>query len=202
MIKKILFDLDNTLIKWKDNYRYLSMEEAGITDLELIEKMDEAFSKYEESVEHITKESLIKYLLDLNYGLTEKQAFNIVMNDCNRYEKASQKQIDLLEYLSSKYELVVVTNWFSDIQSERLKRSGILKYFKKIYASNDYKVKPNKEIFIAAMGDNKPSECIMIGDSIKKDVEPAIELGMDAYLIGNDKNYKSINSILELKEML
>ena len=78
----------------------------------------------------------------------------------------------------------------------------MLKYFKAMYASSEYKSKPNKEIFLAAMGDNKPSECIMIGDSIEKDIEPAIKLGMQGILVGEDKNYKCIKNILELKEML
>ena len=200
MVKKILFDLDNTLIKWKDNYRTLSMNEAGIYDLDLIKKVDEAIPNYEVSVDYITIEGLIECLINL--GLTYEQAYDNIYNDKNRYEKASKELIELLEYLSSKYELVVVTNWFLEIQSKRLENSGILKYFKKIYSSDYYRSKPNKDIFINAMGDNKPSECIMLGDSIIKDVKPAIELGMDAYLIGEDKNYKCLKSILELKEML
>ena len=200
MIKRILFDQDNTLIKWKDEYRTLSMNEAGIYDLNLIKKVDEAIPIYEESVDYIKVDELINHLSKL--GLTYEQAYNNINNDKNRYEKASKELIELLEYLSSKYELVVVTNWFLDIQRKRLENSGILKYFKKIYSSDYYKSKPNKEIFVAAMGDYKPSECIMLGDSITKDVKPAIELGMDAYLVGEDKNYKCLKSVLKLKEML
>ena len=202
MIKKILFDLDNTLINWKKEYRALSMNEAGIYDIEKIQKFDEAYTKYEESVEHITMDSLVKYILSLDLGITNEQAIDIVMNDKNRYEKSSKEEIEVLEYLSSKYELVVVTNWFLDIQKTRLERAGILKYFKEIYASDEYRVKPNKDMFIKAMENCTANECIMIGDSIQKDLKPAIELGMKAILVGNDKNYKCINSILDLKEML
>ena len=38
-----------------------------------------------------------------------------------------------LKYLSNKYELVVLTNWFTDCQQKRLEKAGILKYFKKVF---------------------------------------------------------------------
>ena len=192
MIKRILFDLDNTLIKWKPEYRFLSMKEAGITDTKLVDKVDKAIPEYEESAEYITKEGLIKYLERLS--LDKEKITKMIYSDSNRYEKASNELIELLEYLSSKYELFVITNWFLDIQSKRLENAGILKYFKKIYSSDYYRAKPNLDMFKEAIKGLKPSECIMIGDSIIKDVMPAIKLGIDAYLIGEDKNYKCLKS--------
>lgn len=202
MIKRILFDLDNTLIKWENDYKYLSIKEAGIDDIELSKKIDIATSKYEENIDILTRENFINYILSLNLGVDKEQINKIIDNDCNRYKKASKELIDLLEYLSSKYELVVVTNWFLDVQSKRLENAGILKYFKKVYASSEYKSKPNKEIFIAALENNKPSECVMIGDSIEKDIEPAYNLGMKVILIGKNDKYESVDDVVDIKEML
>ena len=47
----------------------------------------------------------------------------------------------------------------------------------------------------------------MIGDSIRNDIEPALELGMKAILITNknvrkDLRYRKIKKIEELKEIL
>lgn len=170
--------------------------------LKLLKKIDYATSIYEEHIESLTRESFINYISSLNLGLTDKQINDIIDNDCNRYTKASKELIDLLEYLSSKYDLYVITNWFCDVQSKRLENAGIIKYFKKVYASSEYKSKPDKEMFLKAMDNNLPCECVMIGDSITKDIIPAIDIGMNAILIGDDKNYKCIKSILELKEML
>ena len=47
------------------------------------------------------------------------------------------------------------------------------------------------------MGPYDISECIMVGDSMKFDIEPANELGIKTYMVGSD-----IDSILDLKEML
>ena len=40
-------------------------------------------------------------------------------------------------------------------------------------------------------------ECIMVGDSLYFDIEPANKLGIKTYMVGKD-----IKSILDLKEML
>ena len=202
MIKRILFDVDNTLIKWENDYKYLSMMEAGIDDPVLAKQIDIATSKYEENLDHLTRKSFSNYILSLGINITEEQLNNLIDNDKNRYKKASKELIDLLEYLSSKYELVIITNWFSDVQSKRLENAGILKYFKEVYSSDLYTKKPNKEIFIAAQGNYKANECLMVGDSIDKDILPAYNLGMDVILIGKSDKYKSVDNVVEIKEML
>ena len=157
MIKKILFDLDNTLIKWENNFKYLSMMEAGIDDEKLAKQIDIATSEYEENIDHLSRDTFADYILSLGINITKEKLNELIDKDCNRYQKASKEMIDLLEYLSSKYELAIVTNWFSDIQSKRLENAGMLKYFENVYASDKYTKKPNKEIFIAACGKYKPS---------------------------------------------
>ena len=202
MIKKVLFDLDNTLIKWENNYKYLSMMEVGIDDPVLAKQIDIATSKYEENIDHLSRESFTEYILSLGINITKEKLNELIDKDCNRYQKASKELIELLEYLSSKYELAVVTNWFGDIQSKRLENAGILKYFEKVYSSDKYTKKPNKEIFIAAQGNYKANECLMVGDSVDKDIIPAYNLGMNVILIGKSDKYKSVNNVVEIKEML
>ena len=66
-------------------------------------------------------------------------------------------------------------------------------------------MKPNKESYIAAAGNKKIEECIMIGDSIKNDVEGALNCGMQAIHFNPNKmgsQYTSIQNFLELKQML
>ena len=102
----------------------------------------------------------------------------------------------LLEYLSSKYELTVLTNWETTCQINRLKTVGIYKYFKNVYGGEKLK-KPDTKAFMKAIEPYDVSECVMVGDSLHFDIEPAIKLGMKTYMIGKD-----IKTILDLKEML
>ena len=67
--------------------------------------------------------------------------------------------------------------------------------------------KPNKEAYLRAIGDSKLEECIMIGDSITRDIQGAANIGMDTILCDpydKHKVYtkKRIVKFNELKEML
>ena len=116
------------------------------------------------------------------------------------------KLIDTLEYLRDKYDLVVLTNWFTVQQAQRLKKIGILKYFTKVYGTDNMLNKPNKEAFIETCKPYKPSECIFIGDSYEVDIKGAINTGLKAIYLNNKKEKKDnciiINSLYELKDLL
>lgn len=91
----------------------------------------------------------------------------------------------VLEKLAEKYPLVLVSNFYGNI-SKVLETYGIRPYFKKIVESAVVGVrKPNPEIFrlgIKALG--IPAEdCLVVGDSYKKDIVPALEAGCRAVWI-------------------
>lgn len=205
MIKRILFDVDNTLIKWEDSYKELSLKEAGVLDSSLARKLDDATKSYEEHISMLSRETFIDYIFSLNIDVDIDTINKMIDADKNRANPSSPEIISLFEYLSSKYELVIVTNWFSDVQLARLEKANLRKYFKAIYASDHYPSKPNKEIFLNAIEGLDPSECLMIGDSIKTDIIPAYNLGINVIFKNNNNEeteYRQIKDLIELKEML
>jgi len=118
--------------------------------------------------------------------------------------------IEILNYLSPKYNLHIITNGFNEVQYKKLENSGLSTYFDKIITSEDAGVKkPNPIIFNFAL--NKASavskESMMIGDNYEADVMGAINNGIDAIYF-NSKNepvshtIKSINTLLEIKKYL
>ena len=114
--------------------------------------------------------------------------------------------IDTLEYLSGKYELVVLTNWFTEAQSNRLRSAGIDKYFSKVYGGNLI-LKPEKHAFINAAGNSKLEECIMIGDSYNLDVMGAYNAGIKPIFMNpkhkeNKNNFDEIEKLSDLKDIL
>ena len=44
------------------------------------------------------------------------------------------------------------------------------KYFSKIFTSENAKRKPYKEAFLQTIEDLKPEECVMVGDSLDRDI--------------------------------
>lgn len=101
---------------------------------------------------------------------------------------------------------MVLTNWFTKSQKERLKNYEILKYFKEVIGTDLVKNKPNEESFIRACGTYKPEECVMIGDSLEKDVNGALNCGLGAILFDYKNIYdgeiQKVKKISDLKNML
>ena len=184
MIKRIIFDIDNTLIRWKDEY-YQNVnklfEELDIPyTKEDIKNVVKAINNYELKYEYFKINSMQEMFCNtLNKKLPENFTSLILkyFTKCVP-DSICQKNIETLEYLQKKYELVILTNWFADVQIKRLKKVGIYNYFKEIYETENIKIKPNPESFKAAIGTNKPEECIMIGDNLKTDIQGALDFGI------------------------
>ena len=214
MIKRIVFDLDNTLIDWEDEYWHLGITEAcRKLNIPYTKTMEEKIIKAIDDYENKQKYYDVEIMQNsINRELKRDYTTDFLETILKYFEICVPKKVDssilkTLEYLSNKYELVILTNWFENQQIQRLKNSGILKYFKKIYGTEKIKVKPNKEAFISAIEDCKPDECIMIGDNLKIDVDGAMEAGIKAIFLNKknivvDKKYKQIRSIDELINIL
>ena len=207
MIKYLVFDLDNTLIEWKDEYVYTFHNVLKKLDLhydpETVQKLNDLVADYEDTQDIYTKKNFVDFLnKNCNTNLPIEFADLLIEEQCNCFEY-NEDLVDTIKYLSTKYELICLTNWFTETQIGRLKGAGIYKYFKIVTGGDEHILKPFKGSFDII--DNK-GECIMIGDSLKKDIYPALELGMKAILITKDDikddRFKVIKNITELKEML
>jgi YjjG family noncanonical pyrimidine nucleotidase len=90
---------------------------------------------------------------------------------------------EVCEMLSKDYKLVAVTNGIKDVQENRMRRSGLLKYFEEVIISEDVGYsKPNPKIFEIAMqkiGHIDKNTVLMIGDSLKVDIQGAHAAGFD-----------------------
>lgn len=207
MIKKLIFDLDNTLIMWKDEYlealkktikKYNINEDADYVN-SLIDNYEDYYDKYdkEKMLEHINNN--IKEKINMDF-------INDFLIEIGYMSEPNEEVIDTLEYLSKKYELVVLTNWFKIPQTNRLKTAMIDKYFKELFGGEDY-IKPNKEAFLTAAGNTKLEECIMIGDSYNIDVMGAYNTGIKPIFMNpkhkeNKNKFQEIEKISDLKNIL
>lgn len=118
--------------------------------------------------------------------------------------------IAVLDYLSSKYKLHIITNGLAPVQEMKIDNSGLRNYFKTVTNSEMVGVKkPHITIFEHALKlANVHKECaVMIGDCIDADVRGAIDFGMRAILfdekgIYTDEEVIRIKHLLELKNIL
>lgn len=208
MIKKIIFDIDNTLIQFPKEYAngyQKVLNELGIN----VSFMDlyNAIGKYEtcglynyydidEVIKLINKE--LNLNLDKSFGIKFFEMYDKLITP------VPQSTIDTLEYLNKKYELVALSNWFTTSQINRLNEAGILKYFTKVYGTDIVPMKPKVESFMSVIGDLKPSECLMVGDNLEVDIKVPYSMGMNVYYLNKEelKDIPTIKNIYELKERL
>lgn len=207
MIKKIIFDLDDTLIAFDDKVKHvLNPSKYNITKEEY-QKILELLFTYEQRHDRYSYQEMLEEInTALKNKITEKE-FLKILKDCENLvpKKQDKKLIQTLDYLSKKYELVVLTNFFTKIQKARLKNYGILKYFSEVIGGDLTKCKPHFRSYAIACGFHKFEECLMIGDNLEFDVKKPIEYGMDAIWYNKAKNeskYKSVDSLQKLKNML
>lgn len=117
--------------------------------------------------------------------------------------------LEVLEYLSSKYNLYILSNGFKELQSHKMRSAGIDRYFKKVVLSDDIGIlKPWPEIFHFALSatQSELNESLMIGDSWENDITGAAGVGMHQvfYNISGrvDFPFTPTYQITDLKELL
>ena len=208
-IKNIIFDLDNTLIYWKDEYISALIETLKEFKIDTdVEKVDRVIDDTENNFYILSKDEFLKYInekCNLNLDIS---FVDLLFEKQKKLAPYDKQLIDLIEYLSQKYTLILYTNYFHDVQAERLETAGILKYFSKIYGGDDVPLKPNLEGFEKIIGSDNKDSYVMIGDSIKHDINGALNFGIKAILydyknkIDNNKDYIVIKKLEDLKEIL
>ena len=207
-MKAIIFDLDNTLIDWHDEFIFALnnvLKNMNYNfDEKLIAKIDNVIDNYDKNSTKLDKYDMLSRInkvcnLDLPKEFIDKLI--ISQKDCFY---SNPKLIEIIKYLAKKYDLYVISNWFTETQIGRLENMGILKYFKKVIGADINYLKPDKRAFDIILECYDSKDCISIGDSLENDVIIPLSLGMDAYWKTNLKSdkYKIIENLEDLLEIL
>ena len=103
-----------------------------------------------------------------------------ISNQCYNFVLTVMKEVKpILNRLAARYPLALVSNFYGNIETV-LKDFGLRNYFKDIIESSVVGIrKPDPGIFtlgVEALG-LKPEEVVVVGDSYKKDILPAQQIG-------------------------
>ena len=204
-IKHVFFDLDHTLwdfeknsakayeLCFKENEIGLNLQSFLATYVPI--NLD-YWKLYRE--EKITKEALKTGRLkdsfqSLNYPISDNLIDKIAeeyLVHLPKFNTLYDGTIEVLTYLKKKYSLHIITNGFSEIQTNKIEKSGIRNFFTELITSDEVGLKkPNPKVFEYALkkAGAKIKESIMIGDNIEADIEGAIHVGMHAIHFNPDK---------------
>ena len=141
MIKRVIFDMDNTLMPWKkeyDNEIGIVLKELGIEYTEEEnKKIRKALIEYENNYYTFNTKLMIDFINKYTKKNYPEELIEKLMNKWSKCapEKLPESTIKVLEYTKSKYEVVVLTDWYKEQQVKRLEKAKILKYFQEVYAA-------------------------------------------------------------------
>jgi putative hydrolase of the HAD superfamily len=152
-----------------------------------------------------------EYLIEngfLNDTLFAEKIETQVAESCYRFAKQTTAEAaKTLEKLSKKYPMVLVSNFYGNVENV-LKDFGLLSYFPVIIESAVVGVrKPDPQIFklgVEALG-FAPDECLVIGDSVSKDIVPAQSIGCQTIWIQGkawDESEKEDKSLANCKAII
>ena len=226
-IKVIGFDADDTLWVNETYFRDAELEFAKLlAPYETANKIDQELFKmemknlplYGYGVKGFVL-SMVEMALELSNHEVSNSTINAILNIG---KNMLSKPVDLLEgveetlkKLAQDYKLILVTKGDLLDQERKLEKSGITDYFHHIEVLSD-KQEANYSKLLNHL-DIKPSEFLMIGNSLKSDILPLVNLKAKAIHVPfhttwlheqvNDnetknKSYKTVHSLLDVIQVL
>lgn len=185
MIKYILFDLDDTIFDFKRSEAFAisqTMKKLGVTPSAFLisrysEINDSMWKKLERG--EMTRDEVLTLRFEKFFGEQGVTAdFSAVRAFYEKTLGSSYFFLDgaeqMLDTLSKKYDLYIVSNGTASVQKGRLERSGVQKYFKGVFISQALGFnKPDVRFFEKAcerIQDFKKEETVIIGDSLTSDI--------------------------------
>ena len=223
-IKHVFFDLDHTLWDFEVNsekaYALCFQEHNIKIDFQefmmIYRPINLSYWKmYRE--DKVSKKDLkygrLKDAFDaINYSLSDDLLCEIAedyLQNLPKFNQLFEGTFELLDYLVEKYTLHIITNGFKEIQSHKMKQSGLEKYFDQFITSESVGVnKPNPKVFHHALekANALAHESIMIGDNFDADVQGALKVGIAAIHfspeLSKSNGVTTISKLLELKNYL
>ncbi|WP_372755090.1 HAD family hydrolase [Mariniflexile sp.] len=226
-IKVIGFDADDTLWVNETYFREAELEFGKLLseyetlntiDQELFKKEMDNLPMYGYGVKAFVLSMVESALEQSNYSISTKSIeaiLNIGKDMLNKPVELLDGVEDVLKVLSQKYRIILATKGDLLDQERKLEKSGLTKYFHHIEVLSDKK-EANYSKLLNHL-DIKPSEFLMIGNSLKSDVLPLVNIKAHAIHVPfhttwvheqvteqetNGKNYKTINSLRDLLKIL
>ncbi|MBX2964091.1 MAG: YjjG family noncanonical pyrimidine nucleotidase [Cyclobacteriaceae bacterium] len=221
----VFFDLDHTLWDYdKNSYETLvelyEQYELHAQGIDAFPKFHQHFKEVNQQLWHLYDHGKItsevirreRFVQILEKSKVQNDELAIKLSEhylhaCPQKGYLIPHALEILDYLSDRYSLTVITNGFEDIQRIKILTSKIESFFDHIVTSQKAGFKkPSPEIFQYAMDVNgiESTACIMIGDNLLTDIAGAQNAAIDTILFNPEgiRHEVDVNhEIRSLKEL-
>ncbi|MCF6318062.1 MAG: HAD family hydrolase [Proteobacteria bacterium] len=189
-IKVIGFDADDTLWVNETYFREAELEFGQLLQqYETINQIDQELFKIEIGNLPIYGYGVKGFVLSMveaalkisNHQISNKNLDAIIgigKNMLNKPVELLDGVVETLQTLSKTHRLIMATKGDLLDQERKLEKSGLLKYFHHIEVMSDKK--PSDYEKLLSHLDIQPHEFLMVGNSLKSDILPLVELGAHA----------------------
>lgn len=226
-IKIIGFDADDTLWVNETYFREAELEFGRLMQrYETINQIDQELFKIE--IDNLPIYgygikgfvlSMIEAAIKLSNGqvsiITMQAIIDIGKNMLNKPVELLDGVEDVLKTLSKSHRLIMATKGDLLDQERKLEKSGLNQYFHHIEVMSDKKESDYRTLLNHV--DIPPEEFLMIGNSLKSDILPLIEIGANAVHVPfhttwqheevnesqvNNDSYQTLNNISEILPLI
>lgn len=215
--KKLLFDLDNTLVDDDENRKYalekiLNQRKEQVTNekLENFIELDNQFWRdraegkikdpykfktNEEKTTWVRAQRFIKYF----NNITLEEAIEINGNYINFLKEKIipiPNSTEILKYLyDKKYELYIITNSPTKVVNDKLSKINVQRFIKDTFSAEEAgHMKPHRkffDLFFTKINSYKKEEILIIGDELEKDILGGIQNDIDTCWFNPKKLYNN-----------
>jgi putative hydrolase of the HAD superfamily len=206
-IKAVLFDLDNTLIDFmKMKKEACKSAIKAMIDAGLKMKKREGYEKLMECYFRVGLDSSIAFTKFLEEQVG-KAGEKILQAGIKGYQKTKPDYLKPYPYVLETLEMLksfglklgIVTDAPREKALQRLNAMNITKYFNIIITVDDTGV-GKKDLLPLELAIKKlnlsSEEILFVGDSLRRDIEPAKKIGMKTLLIKRYQDLRKIKSIV------
>ena len=227
--KCIFFDLDHTLWDYEANSRetlcdlhaHFGLSTRGVQDVDAFcntfrEVNEKLWVLYDNGTidSEVIRRDRFRLILEAFHAYEEKLSSELskeYLSCCPAKCNLIPEALETLHYLSTRYNLTIITNGFEETQNRKLTAGNLHQFFDHIITSQTAgHRKPAREIFHYALKQNNvlAEEAVMVGDNLITDIGGARNAAIDSVFFNpgkishNEAVKYEITMLGELRQLL